>query len=48
MVEKGPGSWIRVIAEGIVSGEVPEVKTPGIYPSCDYTDNIGGEVRIRI
>jgi hypothetical protein len=44
------GSLIKVKAEGLVSGEVPKIKKKGfvLYPSYEYTDNIGGKAKINI
>jgi O-glycosyl hydrolase len=44
------GSLIKVKAEGLVSGDVPKIKKKGfvLYPSYEYTDNIGGKAKINI
>ena len=45
----GAGSWIKVQAGGLISGEVPEIKEKGVsYPAYEYTDNIGGKAKIKI
>lgn len=45
----GAGSWIKVEAGGLVSGEVPDIKAKGVfYPAYEYTDNIGGDAKVKI
>jgi len=42
-------SPITVKADGLVSGDVPDVIWPGVfYPAYTYTDRIGGEANITI
>jgi hypothetical protein len=48
--DDGAAKWIKVKAEGLVSGEVPKIKKKGfvLYPSYKYIDNIGGMGKINI